>query len=131
LDYLQLVGRDDSNNGNDEVAKISRGLKLLARELGVTFIALSQLNRGVESRTDKRPLMSDLRESGAIEQDADLIAMLYRPEYYLKENTPDNERNMAEIIIQKNRNGPTGVASLAFTKHVPRFDDYAESGEEF
>ncbi|WP_448563033.1 replicative DNA helicase [Trichothermofontia sp.] len=122
IDYLQLMENSGSDNRVQELSKITRSLKGLARELNVPVIALSQLSRGVESRTNKRPMMSDLRESGAIEQDSDLILMLYRDEYY-NPDTPD--RGIAEIIITKHRNGPTGVVKMLFEPQFTRFKNMA------
>jgi replicative DNA helicase len=106
-----------------ELSKITRSLKGLARELKVPIIALSQLSRSVEARTNKRPMMSDLRESGSIEQDSDLVIMLYRDEYY-NNDTPD--RNIAEVIITKHRNGPTGTVKLLFDPQFTRFRNLAQ-----
>jgi len=108
-----------------EVSQISRGLKALARELDVPLIALSQLSRGPEQRTDKRPMLSDLRESGSIEQDADVVMFLYRPEYYASAENRDELAGKAELIVSKQRNGPTGVVTLTFHKAYTRFESAA------
>jgi replicative DNA helicase len=121
IDYLQLM-EGSSDNRVQEISKITRGLKGLARELQVPLIALSQLSRGVEARNNKRPMMSDLRESGSIEQDADLIIMLYRDAYY-NPDTPD--RDITELIITKHRNGPTGVVKLVFDPGLTKFKNLA------
>jgi replicative DNA helicase len=123
LDYLQLMD-GGSDNRVQELSRITRSLKGLSRELSVPVIALSQLSRGVESRTNKRPMMADLRESGAIEQDADLIMMLYRDEYY-NPDTPD--RGIAEVILTKHRNGPTGTVKLLFEAQFTQFRNLAPS----
>jgi replicative DNA helicase len=127
VDYLQLMqGRSRAENRQQEISDITRALKALARELSVPVVALSQLSRAVEQRKPAKPQLSDLRESGAIEQDADVVAMLYRDEVY-DENTDD--RNVAEVNIAKHRNGPTGTLRLAFRGEFTRFDNLARQGD--
>ncbi|NCD12399.1 MAG: replicative DNA helicase [Epsilonproteobacteria bacterium] len=145
IDYLQLMNSASNKDRHLEVSEISRGLKLLARELNVPIIALSQLNRGLESRSDKRPMLSDLRESGAIEQDADMILFVYRDDVYKVREEKEKEQKarsegkeyksdffekpeeLAEVIVGKNRNGPVGVANLIFQKACTRFVDGAKN----
>ena len=126
IDYLQLM--EDNSKGDDrnqQISAISRGLKTLARELQVPIIALSQLSRAVEQRKDRRPMLSDLRESGAIEQDADVVMFIYRDEYYEKDN-PEN-KGKAEIIIAKHRNGPVGSFDLLFQANITKFKNPART----
>jgi replicative DNA helicase len=128
LDYLQLLRAEaGTDNRVEQVGQMSRGLKILARELGVPVIALSQLSRAVEQRHDKKPILSDLRESGNIEQDADLVMFIYRDEYYTKEES--EEQGLAELLIAKHRNGGLGDVTLTFRKEYPKFLNYA--GERY
>ena len=125
IDYLQLMGvtrtRNFDQNRVNEISEITRSLKALAKELDIPVIALSQLNRRVEERNDKRPFLSDLRESGSIEQDADIVIFLYRDELY---NPNSENKNVAEVNISKHRNGPVGLEQLTFIPHCTRFEDY-------
>ncbi len=124
VDYLQLMtGRTNAENRQVEVSEISRGLKILARELEVPVVALSQLSRNLEMRADKRPVLADLRESGSLEQDADVVMFLYRDELY---NPDSPDRGTAEVIVSKHRNGPTGRTQLAFLDHYTRFANMAK-----
>jgi replicative DNA helicase len=128
IDYLQLMqGPRGSENREKEISAISRSLKGLAKELSVPVIALSQLSRAVEGRTDKRPILSDLRESGAIEQDADVVMFVHRPEMYMdpKSDKYEEVQGKAEIIVGKQRNGPIADVDLAFVKHYARFANLA------
>ena len=124
VDYLQLMTSGTTvENRVQEVSQISRSLKVLARDLEVPIVALSQLSRAVEQRHDKRPILSDLRESGSIEQDADLVMFVYRDEYYNPEDT--ESAGIAEVILSKHRNGATGIEKLAFQKRYAKFADLA------
>ena len=144
IDYLQLLqgsGRANDNRVN-EISEISRGLKTLAKELSVPVIALSQLSRAVEQRDDKRPMLSDLRESGSIEQDADVVLFVYREEYYLRRSQPregtpeflewlqkcDEVRGIAEVIIGKQRHGPIGKVELQFEESLTKFSNLVREG---
>lgn len=137
IDYLQLIsgGKNYGANRQQEVSDISRSLKTLAMELHVPVIALAQLSRGVEAREDKRPIMSDLRESGSIEQDADIVSFLYRDDYYHKEARREDDASISELIIGKHRNGPTATIELLFKKNTSTFlslmkeDKGVEKGE--
>ena len=129
IDYLQLLKSHSKNPSREQqIAEMSRSLKEMAKELEVPVIALSQLNRGLESRPDKRPMMSDLRESGSIEQDADCIMMIYRDEYYYKDST--KYPGIAEVIVAKNRGGETGKAYLAFVGSYTSFENLQFDPEE-
>lgn len=123
IDYLQLMQGGDTDNRVQELSRITRSLKGLARELKVPVIALSQLSRGVEARTNKRPLLSDLRESGSLEQDSDLVLMIYRDDYY---NSDSPDRGIAEVIAAKHRNGPTGTVKLLFDPQFTKFKNLAK-----
>jgi replicative DNA helicase len=123
IDYLQLIEPEDKRAPREQqIAQITRRLKFLAKELSVPVMALAQLNRGVELRDDKRPRLADLRESGAIEQDADIVMFLHRPEMYDAADQP----GLAEVIVAKHRNGPTGIVKLSFERQFLRFQDYVE-----
>jgi len=124
VDYLQLMQLPKAENRNLAVADVSRGLKLIARELGVPVVVLSQLSRETERRGDKKPMLSDLRDSGALEQDADVGLFIHRPEVY--QPTPDSS-GVAELIIAKQRNGPTGAVRLRWSKELTRFDNMSQS----
>jgi replicative DNA helicase len=126
VDYLQLMSsRSRAENRQVEVAEMSRGLKILARELECPVVALSQLSRGLEQRADKRPMLSDLRESGSLEQDADVVLFLYREEAY-DADAPVEKKGLAEVLVSKHRNGPTGHANLAFLSQYARFDNLGQ-----
>jgi replicative DNA helicase len=128
IDYLQLMGSAGVENRVQEISEISRALKGVARELNVPVLALSQLNRALEARPDKKPLLSDLRESGSIEQDADVVMFVYREEYY---NRDTDKKNIAEIIVRKHRNGPTGEVPLYFISEQMRFVNLEKKHNDF
>lgn len=133
IDYLQLIESSGRENRQQEVSEISRQLKKLAKELKVPIIALSQLSRGVEQRQDKRPILSDIRESGSIEQDADIVAFLYRDDYYQREGSEEEtpiENNIVEVIIEKNRSGARGTVKLLFKKEFNKFSSVTYVPEE-
>ena len=136
IDYLQLIEGNGRESRQQEVSEISRNLKKLAKELKVPVIALSQLSRSVEQRQDKRPIMSDIRESGSIEPDADIVAFLYRDDYYRQESeegAPPQEQNpnsIIEVIIEKNRSGPRGTVQLNFMKEFNKFTNFTPDGIE-
>lgn len=134
IDYLQLIEGTGRENRQQEVSEISRQLKKLAKELKVPVIALSQLSRGVEQRQDKRPVLSDIRESGSIEQDADIVAFLYRDDYYDREGEDDaaeepQNDNIIEVIIEKNRSGARGTVELLFIKEYNKFSSLSPRHE--
>jgi replicative DNA helicase len=129
VDYLQLMHAPQSESRQVEIAAISRGLKSLGRELNIPIIAMAQLNRMAEGRSDKKPLMSDLRESGAIEQDADVVLLIHREEYYKPED--DAVKGLAEVIIAKQRNGPTGNITLSFNRKLTRFGNFSNEPEPY
>jgi len=129
IDYLQLVQASNKKNGSreQEISEISRSLKILAKELNVPVIALSQLSRGAEKRDDKRPMLADLRESGAIEQDADIVMFLYRDDYY---NQDSEKKNIAELILAKHRSGSTGTIELLWMGNYTKFANLERYREE-
>ena len=127
IDYLQLIHhKSHQKNKSAEIAEVSRELKLISKELNIPILVISQLNRNLENRFNKKPLMNDLRESGAIEQDADLIIFLYREDYYIKHNTNEHQKGLTEVILAKNRNGPTGHFFLKFFDNIVKFANLTE-----
>lgn len=132
IDYLQLIsgGSGYNNNRQQEVSDISRSLKTMAMELGIPVVALAQLSRNVEARENKRPIMSDLRESGSIEQDADIVSFLYRDDYYNKTSVEESNISLSELIVGKHRNGATGTIELLFEKNISNFRNYIKNVNE-
>ncbi len=132
IDYLQLITGSEKFSGNrqQEVSEISRSLKTMAMELGIPVVALAQLSRSVDGREDNRPVLSDLRESGSIEQDADIVAFLYRDDYYKKEAAIDENTSKSEFIIRKHRSGPTATINLIFKRNTSTFEDFIDVNEE-
>jgi replicative DNA helicase len=131
IDYMQLMDNPGPESRQQQISEISRGIKAVARELMVPVIALSQLNRGSENRDGHRPRMSDLRESGSIEQDADVVALLHREDYYRLQEPDFVPDNIAEVIIAKQRNGPTGTVRLAFNNKSTRFENLSTQADPF
>jgi replicative DNA helicase len=132
IDHIQLVaGSGRPENRVQEITEISKALKVLAKDLDVPVIALSQLSRGVDSRDDKRPVLSDLRESGSIEQDADVVMLLHREDYYRQTEPDFQPDNIAELIIAKQRNGPTGTVKLTFMNKTTRFENLSAQSDPF
>jgi len=135
IDYLQLIEGTGREDRMQQISSISRGLKILAKELNVPILALSQLSRAVEGRTDKRPMLSDLRESGSIEQDADIVMFIYRDEYYKNANEDEDaaekatNKGEAEIIVAKHRNGPVGTVRLLFQSNITKFKNQMKTNE--
>lgn len=133
IDYLQLIKGHRAENRQQEITEISRGLKALSKEIGVPVIALSQLSRAVEGRTDHRPQLSDLRESGSLEQDADVVLFIYRKSFYEKRDgsaPPEEDERIAEIMVAKQRNGPTGNIEVIFIDKYTRFENKRSQREE-
>ena len=131
LDYMQLMDNPGPESRQQQISEISRGIKAVARELAIPVIALSQLNRQSEGRDGHRPRMSDLRESGSIEQDADVVALLHREDYYRMSDPDFQPDNIAELIIAKQRNGPTGTVKLAFMNKTTRFENLSTQNDPF
>ncbi|CRH85340.1 putative replicative DNA helicase [Chlamydia trachomatis] len=130
IDYLQLISGTRAESRQQEVSDISRNLKILAKEMNCPVIALSQLSRKVEERTNHEPQLSDLRESGSIEQDADIVMFLYRANYYEKDKEEQEETEVVDLSLAKHRNGGIGGIKLAFEKNISRFTNYANAGDD-